>query len=225
MIKNSNNEPKLENSVVIAITGGIGSGKTEVAKYLVQKGYSVISTDELAKEVMSVNDEVVSRLTKAFGKETYTEGNILNTSYLSSKVFTGDADQKSNIEKLNSIVHPYVIEKMIDEIEVKVLNGSKIVFVESALIFESALEDGFDYVVSVIAEDDLRIKRVINRSGLSREQILSRMNEQISQEQKIKLSDFMIENNKSLESLFSAVDFLLPILSILPPKLDYSEND
>ncbi len=214
-------DSKLENSVVIAITGGIGSGKSEVANYLLQKGCSVISTDDLAKSVMNDDAEVSSKLRKAFGNETYDENNKLNSSYLSLKVFTDDSSQKSNIDQLNSIVHPPVIEKMIEEIEKKVVGGAKIVFVESALIFEAALDDGFDYIVSVVADDDERIKRVIKRSGLTKEQILSRMNEQTSQEQKIGLSDFVIENNKTLESLHSAVDFLLPILSILPPKLNY----
>lgn len=216
---------KLENSVVIAITGGIGSGKSEVASYLLQKGYTVISTDDLAKEVMTDDAEVSSKLRKTFGNETYDENKKLNPSYLSSKVFTGDDSQKSNVDQLNLIVHPAVIEKMIVEIEKKIISGAKIVFVESALIFESALGDGFDYIVSVVADDEVRIKRVIQRSGLSKEQIISRMSEQISQEQKIRLSDFVIENDKTLESLHSAVDFLLPILSILPPKLNFSSNE
>lgn len=223
METSNSNDKLLEQALVVGITGGIGSGKTEVANILAELNFTVISTDSLAKEVMSSNDKVKDQLSKLFGSETYNSNNSLNSAYLAKVVFTGDKNQKSNIEKLNSIVHPPVIDRMIKEIENKIYLGNKIVFVESALIFEAALADGFDYVICVIADDEKRIARVVNRSGLTREQIISRMDEQISQEIKISLSDFTIENNKSISELKMAVNFIIPIIQSLPPKQNFSD--
>jgi dephospho-CoA kinase len=215
----------LENARIIAITGGIGSGKSEVAKYLVSKGYSVITTDELAKVVMSTDKLVKSKIVVNFGNKCYDESGQLDSAYLSSAVFTGDNNQTKNINLLNSIVHPPVIDLMVLEIEERISAGKEIIFVESALIFEAELADGFDYIICVSAPDDLRISRVSKRSGLSKEQIQQRMKEQISQEKKIALSDFVIENNKSILDLHQTINFLLPIILSLPPNRKYEDDE
>lgn len=222
-IKSSQSE-LLDNAVVIAITGGIGSGKTEAARILQELGRKVISTDELAKVVMNTDNSVKKKIISTFGSNSYTSDGVLNTGHISSAVFTGNDSQSENLQKLNLIVHPSVIELMISEIEKQIEAGEKLVFVESALIYESALDQGFDYIICVTADDDLRIQRVRERSGISKEQIIQRMKEQISQEEKIKLSDFEIENNKSLDELKKSIKFLLPILESLPPKKNYSSD-
>ncbi|MDT3740799.1 MAG: dephospho-CoA kinase [Candidatus Kapabacteria bacterium] len=214
----------LDNAVVIAITGGIGSGKSEAARIFRELGRSVISTDELAKVVMNTDNSVKKQIISTFGSNSYNSDGVLSAGHISSTVFSGNESQSDNLQKLNLIVHPPVIELMISEIEKTIEAGEKLVFVESALIYESALDEGFDYIICITADDDLRIQRVRQRSGISEEQIIQRMKEQISQEEKIKLSDFEIENNKSINDLKNSINFLLPILESLPPKKSYSSD-
>ncbi|MBX3043463.1 MAG: dephospho-CoA kinase [Candidatus Kapabacteria bacterium] len=219
MNESKSQSDKFDTAKVIAITGGIGSGKSEVAKILIAKGYKVISTDILAKDIMITDEKVRERIINTFGSDTYTSDNKTNVKFLSEIVFSGDKHQSANIEKLNSIVHPPVIDRIVQEIENAVSAGFDTVFVESALIYEAGLDDGFDYIICVAADEIIRIERTIERSGLTRHQIESRMSEQISQEQKIGLADFTIENNKSLAELENAVNFLLPIIQMLPQNL------
>jgi dephospho-CoA kinase len=216
-------DESLESAVVVAVTGGIASGKSEVARLLKEKKYPVISTDWLAKNLMESDLALKAKLISEFGKNIYTDDGKLNSKILSGIVFSGE-NKSEKLQKLNSLVHPTVIDKMVLEIENQIGQGNKLVFVESALIFESGLDDGFDYIIVVTADTETRIKRAMNRSELSREEVVARMNEQISQEEKIKFSDFEIQNNKSIKDLESSLMFLLPIIEMLPPKNNYSSD-
>jgi dephospho-CoA kinase len=100
---------------------------------------------------------------------------------------------------------------------------SNIIFVESALIFELELDKGFDYTISVTASEGLRIERLKSRSNLSEQQILYRMSQQFSQEEKNKNADFVIENENGISELTKAVNFLLPILLTLPNRIFIDE--
>lgn len=219
-MQNSDNE-LLDNALVIGITGGIASGKSELAKIISSKGYPVISTDDLAKELLNNSIELKSMLMKEFGSEIYTQDGKLISKILSEIVF----NDTKKLQKLNSIVHPFVIDNMIESIESYVVVGNKIVFVESALIFEAGLEDGFDYIIVVTADDEIRIQRAMARQNISRGDVISRIKEQISQEEKVKLSDFNIENNKTLADFENSVNFILPIILALKPKKDYSSSE
>lgn len=209
---------------IIAITGGIGSGKTVVAKIIEEKGYPVIYTDLIAKDIITSNEVVKKNLITAFGNEVFDNKGLLNNKYLSLLVFNNIDKNQDNLLKLNSIVHPPVIEEMIQQTENLIAEGKSIIFIESALVFEAALDDGFDYIVCVTADDNRRIERTTKRSGLSSEEILQRMKSQTSQEQKISLSDFTIENNKTLDDLKNSVEFILPILTSLPPNRKYEDD-
>lgn len=206
-----------DNSLIIAITGGIASGKSEVAKIISEMGFVVISTDYLAKKVMSDDMDVINQIIASFGVDSFIE-NKINSKYLSDIVF----NSSEKLNQLNSIVHPPVIEMMIREIEFQISKGFNLVFVESALIYEAGLDEGFDYIVCVTSSDDNRVKRAISRSGLSKEDILKRMKEQISQDEKVKLADFTIQNDGTLDDLKKSVEFLMPILTSLPPRNNYS---
>ncbi|MPN11819.1 Dephospho-CoA kinase [bioreactor metagenome] len=122
-------------------------------------------------------------------------------------------------------MHPAVIERLIDEIERLQNNKIEVIFIESALIFELGLDEGFDYVVSVTASNKNRINRIKTRSGLTDAQIVRRMKQQLSQEEKNKNSDFVIENDKDMKALESSVNFLMPIILTLPNKDDSNEYD
>jgi len=212
---------KIQEILLIAITGGIGSGKSTVANILREKDFTVISTDNIAKNVINENKKIQQKLIETFGDETFNNG-VYNTKYISNIVFD-DKNAKDNLMKLNQIVQPTVIDEMTKEIELLQQNNlmklnRTVIFVESALIFELELEDGFDYVISVGANPKTRIERIINRTGLNEQQIKNRFSHQISQEEKNKNADFIIENEKGVDELKKSIDFILPIILTLPNK-------
>ena len=224
--KEQNSEMQSKEALIIGITGGIGSGKTTVAKIFADKGFKVIFTDELAKKIISENISIKNKITHFFGEKSFIDGKY-NAEYISNLVFSGSKRKAADdLQTLGQIIHPTVIEGMINELEILQQNDEEMIFVESALIFELGLETGFDYVISVTAQESIRIQRIKDRTGLDEAQIKRRIASQITQEEKNKFADFVIENNKDFNELKKSVDFLLPILTMLPNK-DFSseEND
>ncbi|MBM2816454.1 MAG: dephospho-CoA kinase [Ignavibacteria bacterium] len=197
---------------VIGITGGIGSGKSTVAGLIAKRGYLVISTDELAKEVMLNDSEVKLKLESCFGKKIYSDDGKLNPGELSQLVFNPDDVKFSALNKLNAIVHPKVIDAMTEVIESKEQSGERIIFVESALIYEAEIDEGFDCIIVVDSLVKNCIQRTIARSGLTKDEVLLRMKSQISLEEKRLAADFVIENNSTMEDLSGSVDFILNII-------------
>jgi len=194
--------------LVIGITGVIGSGKTTVASIIEEEGFKVFYTDKIAKEIIETNEIIRKNLVSEFGNEVFNEDGQLNNKYLSDLVFNSESDD--NLNKLNNIIHPVVIQKMIDITKNCEKEGDKMIFFESALIFEAGLEDGFDYIISVVSDIDKTVERLENK--MSRIDILKRMSKQIPQEEKAKNSDFVIENNGSIEDLKNSIRFILNII-------------
>ncbi|MFH1052120.1 MAG: dephospho-CoA kinase [bacterium] len=208
-------ENKTNKTLVCAITGGIGCGKTAVANIIKEMGYKVISSDENAKEIIATDRNVKKKLIDTFGKDLYNETGLIDKDLLSSIVFGNTEEHEKALLKLNSIVHPVVIAKMIDEVEEYEKKGEKLIFVESALTFEAQIEEGFDYIIVVDAKEDIAIDRIKKRSNMKEEDIRYRMKQQLSQELKIQHSDFVIENNGSLDDLKKSVEIIVNILSQL----------
>lgn len=209
---------KADNIRVVGITGGIGSGKSEFAEFIRNKGYTVIDTDRIAKKLMKNDDNLKESIKNALGNESYLKTGEINREFLANKVFAENEESKKNLDKLNSIVHPAVIEHKINLIEELAEKGESLIFVESALIFEADLQDGYDYVITVNTKKELRIKRLIEKRNLTEEQILLRMDNQISDEEKSRLADFTVENNGTLQDLEKSAEFILSIVENLPGK-------
>ncbi len=191
----------------IAITGGIGSGKSTVAEVFESRGNLVIRADQISKDILSTSPKVREEVTRFFGHNSFENGKP-NKQYLAQKVF----GNKQNLQKLNSILHPPTIEQ-IKKIMEDELQTSSLVFVEAALIYEAEMEDMFDHVLVVYSPDEQRIKRIMERDGSSEEEIRRRMNNQIPQEKKKKLADFVINNDKSLVELKIKSEFFLKIFA------------
>ncbi len=194
--------------LVIGITGVIGSGKTTVASIIEEEGFKVFYTDKIAKDVIEKDETVRKKLISEFGKDVFDENGQLNNKYLSDLVFNSEGDD--NLNKLNNIIHPVVIQKMIDITKNCETEGESVIFFESALIFEAGLEDGFDYIISVVSDIDKTVERLENK--MSKIDILKRMSKQFPQEEKAKNSDFVIENNGSIEDLKNSIKFILNII-------------
>lgn len=188
-----NNQP-----FVAGITGGIGSGKSTAAKFFEELGIPVYNSDTRAKTIQNENSEVKVKIIAAFGEEAYNE-NGLNKPYLSKQVFQNN----EKLKLLNSIVHPAVFQ---DFENWKKAQKSDIVMKEAAILIESGSYKDCDVVISVVVDVETRIARTIQRDGLSREEILARINNQISDEERITKSDFIIDNNGDLAHLKNEVE-------------------
>ncbi|MFN5379198.1 MAG: dephospho-CoA kinase, partial [Ignavibacteria bacterium] len=168
---------------LVGITGGIGTGKSTVSMLLQQRGWVVYSSDVTAKEIMAVDATVRGELAQAFGEHIFTPNGV-NAPLLASLVFGPLPEHERNLDTLNGIVHPHVLDVHMKAIEAEAQKGTPVVAIESALIYEIDLEDGFDWVIVVDAPPEVCIERVRTRSGLSTEEIERRMSEQMSMEEK-----------------------------------------
>ena len=171
----------------IGITGGIGSGKSTVAKIFEVLGIPVYYADEEAKKLMNEDELLREKLITAFSDEVYTAGK-LNRGYLSSVVFKDAA----KLHLLNSIVHPAVIAAADNWLKQQTTTYA---LKEAALLFESGAQEHLDKVIGVSAPKTLRINRVIKRDNTTREEVIARLNKQLDENIKMKLCDFIIINN------------------------------
>jgi dephospho-CoA kinase len=171
----------------IGITGGIGSGKSMVAKVFEHLGIPVYKADTAAKSLMNEDPALRTAITSLFGPEAYQNGQ-LNRSYISSLVF----NDRAKLDALNAIVHPATIQYGKDWMN---RQSAPYVLKEAALIFESGTQDELDYVIGVSAPLSLRIHRVMQRDQITREQVLQRMGNQLDESLKMKLCDFVIVND------------------------------
>lgn len=172
----------------IGLTGGIGSGKTTVARIFEVLGIPVYYADDAAKRVMVDNQDLKLAIINEFGKDAYNNGN-LNRQYISDLVFNNE----ERIQKLNSLVHPSTIK---DASEWFQKQTSPYVIKEAALIFESGSHKALDYVIGVKSPVDLRIQRAMLRDHISSEQVKARMDKQMDEEEKIRLCDYVIINDE-----------------------------
>lgn len=181
--------------IKLAVTGGIGSGKSAFCGFLQAQGIPVINVDNVSKELLENDKDVVRKITNTFGKDSYAEGKP-NKQFLAEKVFSNN----ENVLKINSILHPKVIKK-VDILAGEILKSNNIVAAEAALIFEANMESRFDYVVLITADKKLRMQRKIELENYSAEQFIKRDENQIPEEEKAECADFVFENNGSLEDL------------------------
>ena len=195
--------------LAIGITGGIGSGKSTVAQIYEDEGFIVLKADIIAKELMLKDPIIITKIKKEFGEESYLDGKI-NSKFLAKKVF----NEPHKLQRLNSIVHPAVIKSVSNQIkEYQIIHN--LIFVESALIYEAKMEDLFDYILMVSADEEIRISRVHQRDGETIEEIKNRINNQLPEKDKIARSHFTINNSGSLEELKSKSLFFLNLFQKL----------
>lgn len=172
----------------IGITGGIGVGKSVVTKIFKVLGIPTYDADREAKDIMVKNDAVRQSLMQTFGKEVYFEDGSLNREWLGKRVFS-DAEE---LKKLNAIVHPAVIK---DGEDWAAAQTSIYSVKEAALLFESGSYKTLDFTILVVSPLELRIERVMQRDKVDREEVLRRINKQMPEEEKEKLSDCIVYND------------------------------
>ncbi len=178
---------------IVGLTGGIGSGKSTVAQFFLEKGIPVYNSDREAKILINENPALIQELTELFGTEAYINGRY-NSKFVASKVFR----DKELLQKLNEIVHPAVFAHFRQWLDQQ---NALFVVKEAAILLESGSYEDCDIIISVIADEEIRIKRVTGRDDVSAEQVRDRMKNQLDEEQRIQLSDFVISNNAGLPEL------------------------
>lgn len=186
----------------IGITGGIASGKSAVSEFLKEKGYSLICADDVSRDIMRPNEKAYEEVKKEFG-EGYFENGELNRKMLAKKVF-GD---KAALEKLNSITHPVIREKISAFLNSK--TEKPLIFVDAALLIEAGMYDMVDEIWLVCADMNERIKRIALRDGLSEADAKSRISNQMSDEEKCRFADMIIFNNGTKQSLYNMLNAVL----------------
>jgi dephospho-CoA kinase len=196
--------------IVVGLTGGIGSGKTTIAKSFEALGVPVYIADDEAKALMNQSKVIKRKLIDLFGEMAYFEGK-LNRPYLAEKIF----NDKSLLSQMNGIVHPKVASHF-----KRWLNKQSTPYIikEAAIIFENNLESQYDYIITVVANQDLRIRRIMKRDNASETKIKSIMRNQLSDEEKIKKSDFVITNNTLELAKSQVIEIHQQILQIINKK-------
>ncbi len=171
---------------LVGLTGGIGSGKTTVAKMFVALGTPVYNSDLEAKKLMRKSKKLKKAIIELFGEEAYRDEK-LNKKYLSDQVF----NDSTLLQKLNALVHPAVRKHFLKWVRQQ---NTPFVIQETAIIFENKMQDFYDEVILVVAPEESRFQRVMKRDGVQREQVETRMKHQLSDEKKKLLSDYVIDN-------------------------------
>ncbi|MFC4722122.1 dephospho-CoA kinase [Geojedonia litorea] len=173
---------------IVGLTGGIGSGKTTVANLFKTLGIPTYIADIEAKKLMQSSKVVKRKLIALFGEQAYINGNI-NKPFISSKIF----NDQTYLDKMNAIVHPKVAQHF--KRWIKKQNAAYIIK-EAAIIFEHQMQSQYDYIITVTANREERIRRILNRDATTKDKVVTIMKHQWSDEEKIKLSDFVIVNDQ-----------------------------
>jgi dephospho-CoA kinase len=189
----------------VGLTGGIGSGKSLVAEMFRGLGVPVLSADEIARNLTETDATIRRDIARHFGSMMFRNDGSFDRKRMADLIFS----DKEAREKLNALIHPAVLEKIKQETK-KLERQSHPPFVihEAALIYEAGADKDLDYVVFVDADEETRIRRVTERDGLSRTDVLRRINSQMPSTRKRQLADFVIENDGDIKNLEEKVKFL-----------------
>ena len=184
-----NNLPK-----IIGLTGGIGSGKSTVAKFIEEMGFPVYYSDVRAKEIVNDDELLKKGIIELLGENAYDENGLYDRKYVAEIVF----NDEELLQKLNGMIHPavkYDFEKWVGN------QTTEFVFKETALLFELKLNESCFKSVLVTADDNLRLKRVMDRDRKTYREVENVMNKQMPEKDKIKIADFVIFNNDGMDEL------------------------
>ncbi|NLY71848.1 MAG: dephospho-CoA kinase [Clostridiales bacterium] len=191
---------------LIGLTGGIGTGKSTVSEYLIELGYKVIDADKISREIVEPNSETLNKIAKEFGDEILLQDGSLNRKKLADIVFS-DPDKKA---LLDSIMHTKIIDIIIER--AKSYDNEKFVFLDVPLLYETNMDELVDMVWVVDADEETRINRIMIRDKLTREQAIDRINNQMSQSEKVKKADYVIDNSGDKYTLYNQINNILNLI-------------
>lgn len=187
--------------MIIGITGSIACGKSTVSDYLKSKGYVVIDADKIGHEALD-SDYVKEKLILTFGNDIL-ENNKINRRKLGELVF----GNSNNLNILNSIIHPEIRRRILEEIDKN--NDQEFIFIDVALLFEAKFDDLVDKIIVVYVDKNTQLTRLMKRNSISEKEALSRIVSQMSPIEKAKLGDYTINNNLDVINTYKQVDKVL----------------
>lgn len=193
--------------ITVGITGGIGSGKTTVCRHWEKRGARIVYADDLAKELMVNQPELVREIREEFGDEAYRQDGSLDRAYLAQQAFQG-----GKVERLNRLVHPVVHRETERLKEQARKEGIDIWGREAALLLQKGRPENLDYILLVMADEQIRINRVVKRDQNAPEDVEARIKKQQNFSELTGLADFIIENNSDKKDLLKKADELFDIL-------------
>lgn len=195
-------EMQTEEAKIIGLTGGIGSGKSTLALWIEEAGFPVYNSDRRSKLIVQKDAQLRLEITELLGTEAYDENGAYNRAFVSSQVF----ENAELLQKLNSLIHPAVKKDFLQWFQSK---KSNYVFKETALLFELGLDADCYKSILVTADDNLRMKRVMERDGKTYREVEQVMDKQMPEKEKIRKADFIIYNNSTIEEMQQQVSMLV----------------
>lgn len=192
-------------NIVLGLTGQTGAGKSTLCQYLQQKGCTVIDADQVARNVVEKGSACIADIVLEFGVEYLTMDGNLNRRKLAESVFT----DKTKLKKLNDIMFPYIINMIREQIEQTKEADDGIILLDAPTLFESGCDKFCDRVVSVIASQDVRCHRIIERDRLSEDEAMHRITAQHSDAFYIERSWIVVQNNSDAADLQQQADALI----------------
>ena len=189
---------RYKNPLIVAVTGGIGSGQSTVCSFFKEWHCKVINADVKAKEVIQQDRKLQNELKLAFDRSIFRKDRTLDTKRLAELAFKDEI----STQKLNQLVHPRMVESLVEEMEQARFSGKyPIIIIDAALIYEISIENMFDAVIVVDAPVRVREKRVMERDNMTRNEFRSRLNKQIPLEDKVSWADYVIKNDGTVDNL------------------------
>lgn len=209
-------EPLKRTYQIIGLTGGIGSGKSTVARRFAELGASVYSADEIARRALEPGEACYQRVIDEFGASILSADGRIDRKALAAIVFSDEQKRK----QLNEIIHPFVIEQLFSRSKDE-LSGREhaIAIFDIPLLFESGLDAQMDRTVVVACDEEERIRRIVERDRVSPEHAITRIRAQMPEEERRQRADYVLENSGSLDELIRQVDALYHLLKAEEPRI------
>lgn len=198
-------------ALIIGLTGSIASGKSTVSSMFNEYNIPVVDADKIARDVVCPGEEAYHQIVKTFGKEILLEDNTIDRKKLGTIIFP-DEEKRT---QLNEIVHPAVRKSMVKQKDDYVSTGSKCVVLDIPLLFESKLAHFADKTIVVYVNKETQIERLLKRDGSTEKEANSRINSQLSLDQKAKMADAVIDNNGTIDQTKEQLDDLLKTWKII----------
>ncbi|WP_454054017.1 dephospho-CoA kinase [Clostridium sp. Marseille-Q7071] len=196
---------KQNSTIVVGLTGGIGSGKSTVSNMLIERNIPVIDADKISREVLIIYPEVLWSIKKEFGEEVFDENDNLDRKKLGYIIFSNEIFKK----KLENIIIPYIKKEIFDKIEKYVKAGEKLCIVDAPTLIENNLHKYMDEVIIIVVNEEIQIKRVMARDSLSKKDALNRINSQMPLKEKLKYATYTIDNSDTLSHTEEQLDNII----------------
>lgn len=187
----------LSGITIVGLTGQTGAGKSTVSKVFASNGFAVINADIVARQVVEKGTKCLAEIEEFFGNDVIDHDGNLDRKKLAGIVFS----DKAKLETLNTITYPYITGEILRQINEFAEHDEKLILLDAPTLFESRADDFCEIIISVLADEDIREKRIIQRDGLTSEQARKRMGSQLDENFFATHSDYIIHNNSNIETV------------------------